>query len=959
MRLSIPRHLIYLLVFLAHASSVLAQSVPPHVHQRLLFSLKTIDHGLSQGMINDIQQDRYGFMWFSTKDGINQYDGYNFRIYRHDPSDSSSLSESYVDDVFEDSQGQLWVTTLSGYVDRFNRDKGIFEHVINFEIPVDDWINGSLSEDKKGSIIYLRGKVLYRINAKTLKVEEIARLPANTFRSWLGENGRCMYSVDSSLFFFDPESRTTTSITPGKKFLNLLKPGHKPRISYAMESRDAGKRYLFLDGGIIVQNDKDQSIETVYPYTLNTTAGAETDPAGLWIIADGSLLRLDVRTGVFYPIESTNAQHAPYMSFSCIKKDRTGVFWLGTTGYGVFSHDPRTTFFHHRDSRSVHGIREINGRIYVLFEKETVEYKHLLEYVNRFDANKAAGDLSVTEYPVLRTSDFTWFEEDSMLVKVNNQTKYTERYFLPGIRQGINGRLLCLEQDGFGRIWMATHFGLYCFDPEKKNWQSFKHDPGDSSSISYNLVYTVCADLKEPKRILWVGTAGGGLNKLDMETGKFKRYLVKNGLANNVIYGILTDEEGSIWMSTNFGLSRLDPSTERFRNYDEHDGLQGKEFNHRAYLKASDNSLYFGGVHGFNNFHPTSISFNPVAPKVVITDLRIRNKSIDPDRLEKKGSVYLNDRITLPYEEKMITLAFAALDFSAPSKNQYQYIMEGFDDDWIQAGPVTSATYTNLDPGQYTFRVKGSNKDGIWSEEEARLIIKILPPWYEAIWFRVLMALLLAAIFYLFYRYRVKQAEEMSSVRNRIARDLHDEIGSNLSNISIFSNVAQQIGDPEVSKKLLEKISYYSQNSQESMSDIVWMINADNDKFQNIMTHMRRYSAEVLETMGCITHVQMNEKLNDVKLNMEERKNFYLIYKEAINNIAKYSQAKEVWIELDYNKGIISLRIRDNGVGFDVDAVSDGNGLINVRSRAAALKGNIEIVSVLGKGTDMLLQFPA
>jgi signal transduction histidine kinase len=446
-----------------------------------------------------------------------------------------------------------------------------------------------------------------------------------------------------------------------------------------------------------------------------------------------------------------------------------------------------------------------------------------------------------------------------------------------------------------------------------------------------------------------------------MKTGKFQRFLVKNGLPNNVVYGILPDDNGNLWMSTNNGLSCFDPGSQKFRNFDVKDGLQSNEFNHDAFVKDEQGRMYFGGVNGFNYFDPKDVSINPNVPNVVITDLKINNKSVSDIReyaLVSKA-VYLNEKIRIPYDQNMIIFEFAALDFSAPMKNQYQYKLEGFNDNWINSYNTHTATYTNLDPGTYVFRVKGSNKDGIWNEDGAALTITILPPWYGTWWFRTLMVLTFLLAVYAIYRYRLQQALNLVAVRNRIATDLHDEIGSNLSNISIFSNVAQQIHDNEKNVSLLKKISEYSQASQESMSDIVWMINPDNDRFENIMTQMRRYAAEIFEAINCKFIISFDEKLNGIKLNMDERKNLYLIYKEAINNLAKYSGCSQVSIELKLYKGQIIMVLKDNGRGFDLKAVGKGNGLTNMRKRAEMLKGRLTINTSPGNGTEIELNFPA
>ena len=413
-------------------------------------------------------------------------------------------------------------------------------------------------------------------------------------------------------------------------------------------------------------------------------------------------------------------------------------------------------------------------------------------------------------------------------------------------------------------------------------------------------------------------------------------------------------------MSTNKGLSCFNPAKQIFKNYEEKDGLQSNEFNHNAFLRTSKGILFFGGVNGYNYFDPAEILSNPVAPKVVITDLRIRNRSLEVSQPGSplQSAIYLAKNITLPYSDNMITFEFAALDFTAPEKNQYKFKLDGFDEDWVNAGNTNATTYTNLDPGTYTFRVKGSNKDEVWSEDEASIQLIITPPWYKTWWFISFVVLTIIAIVYSIYKYRLSEALKLHAIRNSIARDLHDEIGSNLSNISIFSEVAQeQKGTAAETEPILKKINEYSRVSMTAMSDIVWMINARNDGFDNIISRMRSLAAEIFEAKNYTLHLNFDEQLNKLSLDMEQRKNFYLIYKEAINNVAKYANCKNVWISLQRGGNTIRLVVKDDGIGFNSKVQNKGNGLYNMEKRAETLNGKLKIESGQGMGTLVQLTF--
>jgi signal transduction histidine kinase/ligand-binding sensor domain-containing protein len=933
--------------------------------KKLLFTHISIEDGLSQGMITDIIQDRYGFMWLGTKDGLNQYDGYRFSVYRHSPDDLSSLSDSYITALMEDSLGRIWVGTVSGRVDLFDRNSGTFKHIIK-----QGTVSGvgpvmKIEEGKNGKVWIQIAKTVIEINGETLQHREIPLPPPVPDYMILSRNGKLYSLLPNSLSIRSLTEGKTMSVKFAEEDFQKLIPGTSKQWRRVIEHPSQKKYYVFFDGGIIGLDAISFKTTEVLPYALGFTNQALIDSVGdMWILADTRMVKYDPKEKIFTEVRSKNIEQNKALIISRFFKDRGGIFWFGTGGYGLYKHDPYTEKFHHTDENSIISILEYKGKIlinriqsaYYQIDPEKEYYvdtiarssgRHFISYKNEF-------------YTLLKDGSKRWFSLDTAIASFDLKTNDLKIYTTPPIRGGMYSPISDIKKDGKGNLWVGTNDGLFCFNTVNQNWKTYRNNPSDSTSLSFNTIFTLCPDPGEPN-ILWVGTNGGGLNRFDMQTGKFKRYLVKNGLPNNVVYGILPDNDGNLWMSTNNGLSRLDPVYNRFKNFDVNDGLQGNEFNHDAFVKDQDGRLYFGGVNGFNYFYPEEVSTNPIAPNVVITDMTINNKTIAGlhEYASLSKALYLNEKIRLTYDQNMIGFEFAALDFSAPMKNQYQYMLEGFNDNWIYSNNTHKATYTNLDPGTYVFRVKGSNKDGIWNEDGASLTIIILPPWYGTWWFRTLMALTLLSAIYIVYRYRLQQALNLVAVRNRIATDLHDEIGSNLSNISIFSNVAQQISDSEKNVSLLKKISEYSQASQESMSDIVWMINPDNDCFENIMTQMRRYAAEIFEAINCSFDISFDEKLNGIKLNMEERKNLYLIYKEAINNLAKYSGCSEVSIELKLTRGMINMVMKDNGKGFDLDAVSKGNGVTNMRKRAEMLKGRLNIRTSPGHGTEIELNFPA
>jgi hypothetical protein len=313
----------------------------------------------------------------------------------------------------------------------------------------------------------------------------------------------------------------------------------------------------------------------------------------------------------------------------------------------------------------------------------------------------------------------------------------------------LSGReTLSMLEDKKGRIWIGTDNGLELLDKKTGTFKHFRHNPNNSKTLSNSHVFSL---LEDDNGNIWIAT-GRGLNKFNPESETFTVYTEKNGLANNFIVGLLSDDKGNIWMSSSKGLSRFNPVTNVCRNYTTGDGLQGDEFRHRAAYKDKNGFMFFGGVNGFNVFHPDSIKDDIFIPPVVITDFHIFNKDVkigDDQPLQKHISEA--SEIRLNYEQSVFTFEFAALNYSMPKRSAYAYKLEGFDKDWTYTGDIHTATYTNLDPGEYTFHVTGSNNDGVWNKQGTSIRITITPPFWLTWWFKAALGLFTIGIIITFF----------------------------------------------------------------------------------------------------------------------------------------------------------------------------------------------------------------
>ena len=507
--------------------------------------------------------------------------------------------------------------------------------------------------------------------------------------------------------------------------------------------------------------------------------------------------------------------------------------------------------------------------------------------------------------------------------------------------------------------------GMMTYDPVREQFKTFYHDVKDPSSINNESAHAFI----ERDGIYWFGTLGGGLNVFDPKTEKFAAFTTDDGLIHNCVVSLTEDKKGNFWAGTRGGISCFTPpefpfdsdGRIQFRNYDISDGLPSNVLNFQSAFCDLDGTLYFGTRNaGLFCFHPDSLQDNSYIPPVHITELSILNKPIHVN----DGSGFLDkaieytDKLELSYKYNIISFSFAALNFVQAEKNKYAYMLEGYDEEWIYTDASKRfASYTNLDAGDYVFKVMGSNNDGIWNDVPTQLAITIHPPFWATAWFRVLLVFLVSGSAYALYRFRMQQVMEVQMIRNKIAHDLHDNIGSTLNSISIFSEVAQNKIKERIPE--LELIGEGSRKVIDSMSDIVWTINPDNDSFEKIIFRMRSLTHSLMKAKSIEYSFKTDEKLNDITLPMQTRKHFYLIFKEAINNMLKYSQASRASIMLSYDDNKIDLLIRDNGIGFDTHNPTRGNGLNNMRMRAKEIRADFAINSNIGEGTSIQLQFYA
>lgn len=802
-------------------------------HRSIKFQNISIKNGLSQSYVNAIVQDRQGFIWIGTQDGLNQFDGYTFNIFKSSSRNPNSISNSYIHSVCEDADGMIWAGTDQG-LNLFNKSTLQFKQFLPNRIVL------TVKKAPQGKLwVGTEASGLYLFDPKTGDFEHFQKgvgnnsLPTNSIRClytsssgdlWIGTlEGLCRYNPETKDFLVLQHSRNNplsltndvvSSITEDSQ--GNLWVGTNSGLN-KMEAY--GDNYFFKRYYLAEALSLQEQANTV-TYLYQSSFGAlwvGTRGAGLVriMLDDGEPTFSNYATDEFDPNSLINN------SVLSINEDRSGNLWIGTYN-GISKFDPEKQGFSHvkyavnnpeslKDKNVWSFADDQNNNLFIgsrtgvtRINRNTDQFYY---YGRKTNNPNRLGDNSVLSLLVDSRGE-VWLGMTDGVFMLKNWQDTTGAYFEPVVFRDSSSsfqdnRTYSLMEDSKGFVWIGTREGLSRIDPRTGNFQFFQHDAENVNTLGDNIVrciyemsdgsiwvatdggglhlvqeteagivfhryqhdtddpHTLSSDmvisLQEGKDgTLWVGTYGGGLNKFDPKTGAVEVFTETHGLANNVVYGVLADDDGNLWLSTNNGLCKLNVDDMQFRNYEENDGLQSNEFNIGAYFKNQRGEFFFGGINGFNYFFPEEIRNNTRAPEVVITKLLLFNKEmpIGEDKI-LKSHVSMSDEVVLDYYQNNLTIEFSALHFTFPEQNKYRYILENHDPAYSNVGDRRRAYFTNIPPGEYVFRVSGSNSDGIWSGEEATLTIIITPPFWQTWWFTTLWIALLITVTYGGFRYRL------------------------------------------------------------------------------------------------------------------------------------------------------------------------------------------------------------
>jgi signal transduction histidine kinase len=983
--------------------------------QQLYFNHLSVNNGLSQGVNNCIYRDSRGFVWISSFDGLNRFDGVSCISFRSTVSGSSGLKGTLFLNILEDKQSNMWIGSNAG-LNFYNRQLDQFQ---NFSI------KGRNNEGQFYSPFYIDDQNNIWLQSATDII---------------------LFNPTNQTFHLQPHS-----FSPGNL---IIKPYPSKPYQHLQTIVAVNNKRPVLWLGQVTDKSIYWSADTLLIPANRITAILQTGANNFWLGTNNGIYRYQ-KNNQLIPVNIFKDKDIK--NISALHLDQNGSIWAGTLQQGLFRVDTASGKIIHQYKNSVYNTYTLaanqvqyiysddKGNLWVSVWGKGVDYTSLNkfqfnQYITKEEAVKKGADNFIRS--IVSVNNELWFGTQSGGILVLSEDKDIKQ----SIRAGLPLSIEHLCADDYNNIWAATLEGLFIIEPISKKitklpvnsngfgpasnqYNYISKMPNGSMLVStnaglfivsnknkayqfmrvkgvnskdvflttyqdhlnkfyistaykgfavYQLNYDSMALVKDvpmqasikcfneqPDSTLWIGSTAGLI--------KFNKYSLKQeqlittseGLSNQYIYGVVADLN-YLWLSTNAGINRYDVKNKTIKIFTPGDGLQSNEFNTYSFYKTTRGEILFGGVNGLNSFYPAEIKGNSLAPQLILTGLQVNDVAYQPGINQSEIN-----KLLLEYNQNTVGFQFTVIHYANAAGNSLSYTLQGYDKSWVTVTNKTLIRYANLPPGNFTLKVKAFNADGIESETTYSLPITIMAPWWKRWWFNLITALLLTGLAFLTarnyinrrlekQRMELEKKQAVEKERNRISRDMHDDLGSGLTKIAILSEVVKkQLAEPEKAKEQLEKIAVSSRELVDNLQDIIWVLNPKNDNLESLSSYIREYALHYFEPFG----IQVNFKYLDHFLNdpltEEQRRNIFLTVKESFNNIAKHAWCNTVTVAIEEIEKAILISIEDDGKGFNVTGVRPfANGLKNMQNRIELVGGTYTIGSSLGQGTITQIKLP-
>lgn len=982
-------------------------------YNNLHFDYYGEESGLSNENIITMMEDSRGFLWLGTWNGLNRFDGTSFKKFYYNPRDSFSISDASIYSLAEDKQGNIWIGTSSGGLNKYVPSEGKFyryfsnknEEIFVIDLHIDSsgtiWIGRyqgkfssfnpgkgqftdydldpdydnnisvvSIQEDQKNNLwLGTFEKGLFRLNKNTGEINHFEK-------TFLLDNGQYMPirkvvqydstrlligTITSGVYVFDITSNEGNALNLindsfGNIYVNSIHVDQKNKIWIG--SYNYGLFLTDLNESEVIHYPNLNSIDDNSEFTkINTIL--QLKDGTVFVGTEWSwLVKTSNQKKEFSTIPGTSTQilsDSPEWVRS-IQKINENILWIGADNglfeysfsddilnridlkkYGIENEIPVMTICLTKDSNVWLGFKENGALVIDLLNNNT--YLPNLKISTR--DNLATSVMQIKESSV---GDIWISTYGKGLFRFNEGMKRV-RYSSISQPFSINyDYVFDIEEDREGNIWISTDGrGVNMFKADGSGVLSFKSD--NENSISQNAVEDIYIGKNDD---LWFATYGGGIDKLSKNGNIFRNYSLEYGLPDNAVYSILEDDNKNIWITSASGITKIILVKNSLNTYSTETGFTSRYFTTRGSFVDESGTFYLGNENEVVMFNPQDIKEDSNFSNTVLSDFKVFDKSILNSITDING-------IKLNYDQNFFSIRFSLLNYKNPGKNKYRYKLAGVDEDWVYTD-LNNARYTGIQPGKYTFSAQGANYENVWSDKELSLSIVITPPFWDTYWFKGLILLAVISIIYGLYRFRINQLLKVERIRLQIAGDLHDDVGSSLTRISVQSELLKSTIKNEKAESTLKQIGETSREVVSSLSDIVWTLDTKSDKIRSLTSRMRDFINSTLVPKN--TKVNFSEEILEEKdyLPILIRQNVYLIFKEVINNIAKHSDADKVTVTIKQTKEILYLKIYENGKGFDPANVKKGYGLRSIEKRVSTINADYSIS--ISEGISIELSVP-
>ena len=983
-----------LIYFLNHAE-ILAQSFGNASFQKI-----DQENGLSDNSVECIYKDRNGFMWIGTHSGLNLMDGSDITIFKNNPYNTNSISSNAINDITDDTTGLLWIATKRG----LNSFDPFLRKFTTYPLREgagtrDDNIT-SLAIDTKNNLFIATPSGLFYLNKTSGKITYI-EMPGVDYQKILNNNITHIAVDKSGLLWLSTFNGLWSYDENSKKFTHEINSSNDPQFTRLFTYfiiGNAGKLWIGTWDKGLKEFDPVSKKITTYPLPLvkqsNIVCITETEPInGKYLVyINGNSCAFDPDQDKFI-IPNGTSKPDYNSSVNVLYTTPDNWLWMGKDDGLYFYNPSKNLIINHRFQKPITGqavsVSNWQNKILVAGEGDN--------FLKAFDEN------------LIETNNFS-----------NNSTKnisclsmcfYGKDQLMAGTSAGIADINLATGKIDFKRLpdsprnSTSINFITNLFRDKNHSWWLFPWRKGiwvaDSLSQNPHQVFNnflteynipkplvISCAVEDKNDNLWMGDYDEGVIFYDRKTNKFSKPFIKEIGERNIITKIIytrnycysflgseilkwnvdqkdlqqiklpdqidkainsisLDSAGHLWIATMNGLLSYDLAKKSFNIFTTSDGLLSNEMDGVLYC-LPNGKIVFASPEYLSEFDPQKVleSISGI-PKIKLVEVVIG------------GTIALFDtthKMSFSHDVNNFIFKWAITDFNNPLNNRYYYRLQGIDKDWRFTGKKGEVEFANLSPGNYTLLLKGENSNGISANKIIKLHFNIRPPFWNTWWFLVLLLGSIIAIFYSFYRYRIRQLLQIEKLRNKISLDLHDDIGSTLSSISILSEIALHQKKDFKTDGMLKEIKENSISMMERMDDIVWSINPKNDSLDNLFLRIKTFSAKLFEAKGINYKIDIDENVKHVHVLMEYRQHIYLIMKEAINNLVKYSECTETDIKVSFHSPLLTVTIKDNGKGYDPNQITYGNGLNNMKKRANEMDAKLDMQSKLNEGTIIILK---